>query len=284
MQRYTIARWSRALSVVVAGLLGAPVALHAQAACTIDTARARVETDVIFTLRRMGDADTTNVASVADHLLLAQDLKDLFEAPTSLTFRPWSGTISTVATETLVVAPEENFALEVASDGGLASFVWLTPPSSPELTRAVEAAVRTLGDRRALPASVPGRRGPVRFAFRLGQRTSVMGLMEPKSVALFRAKISALQLDREAAPKRFATLEYPKALRQAGIEGYADLEYVVTAAGRVDPDHVRVLVSSNPSFALSAVTTILDSEFEPAQIQRCPAPSLVRQRLSFRLR
>jgi protein TonB len=74
---------------------------------------------------------------------------------------------------------------------------------------------------------------------------------------------------------------YPEMLRQAGVSGEVELEYVVLESGRVDSASVRVLASTHPAFSEAAREALQRARFKPAHRGAGPVPVTVRQTLHF---
>ena len=58
---------------------------------------------------------------------------------------------------------------------------------------------------------------------------------------------------------------YPAALRQAGMEGSALVQFVVDTSGRVDPQSVTVISSTNALFATAAIEVAKKARFSPGR-------------------
>jgi TonB family protein len=74
---------------------------------------------------------------------------------------------------------------------------------------------------------------------------------------------------------------YPERLRRAGITGEAKLEYVIAYTGRVDTGSVRVIATTDPTFAMSSIEAVLGASFKPALRAGRPVAVLVRQTIRF---
>jgi periplasmic protein TonB len=77
---------------------------------------------------------------------------------------------------------------------------------------------------------------------------------------------------------------YPEALSRTGMSGVVDLEYEVGVDGRVNPASVRVLSSTHPAFASSALESIKGARFRPARRLGRAVAVVVRQRIRFQNR
>jgi protein TonB len=76
---------------------------------------------------------------------------------------------------------------------------------------------------------------------------------------------------------------YPEALRAAGIEGHATLEFVVDTTGRVDPGSIRVIASDADAFVVSVRDALAATRYHPALVGGRPVRQLVRQEFAFAL-
>jgi TonB family protein len=112
-------------------------------------------------------------------------------------------------------------------------------------------------------------------------------------VTLLTAKLAtARQADAGAAElvapgslkiKRAMQLEYPAAAVAKGVEGWVDLEFLVTAEGRVGT--VEVLDSSPPGvFDSAAIAALKRARYEPPRRDGRAVAQRSRVRLSFRLK
>jgi TonB family protein len=78
-------------------------------------------------------------------------------------------------------------------------------------------------------------------------------------------------------------LEYPPALRQAGVTGHVVLEFVIDTTGRVDSTTLRVLETTHDAFTAPARATILGGRFRPGRVRGIKVRVLAEQRLDFRI-
>lgn len=74
---------------------------------------------------------------------------------------------------------------------------------------------------------------------------------------------------------------YPTALRDAGISGAAEIEFVVDTDGRVPADSIHVLFASRDEFSAQAREAISRARFHPGHVDGRPAAMRVRQRFTF---
>jgi TonB family protein len=76
-------------------------------------------------------------------------------------------------------------------------------------------------------------------------------------------------------------LQYPPLLREAGIEGRVEVEFVVNEAGVVDSASIVVISSTNKAFERPAVDVVKSSRFRPATIGGVPTAVRTRQPVVF---
>jgi TonB family protein len=76
---------------------------------------------------------------------------------------------------------------------------------------------------------------------------------------------------------------YPAALRDAGVEGRVELEFVVEVAGRVDSASVVVRSAGAEPFVAAARAAILAARFAPARLRGVPVAARARQAVVFRI-
>jgi TonB family protein len=74
---------------------------------------------------------------------------------------------------------------------------------------------------------------------------------------------------------------YPETLRGSGFYGVVELEYVVSANGRVDEETMDVRTSPHPAFTKAAVDALLAARFRPALRNGRPVAVRVRQSVRF---
>jgi len=95
---------------------------------------------------------------------------------------------------------------------------------------------------------------------------------------------SALAVDSEVVrDPTSAAPAYPDDLRQEGLEGSVEVEFVVDTTGRVDLATVRILQSSHPDFQAAVETALAGMHFRPAWRGWRRVRQLVQQRFAFRL-
>ena len=74
---------------------------------------------------------------------------------------------------------------------------------------------------------------------------------------------------------------YPEMLRQAGIEGFVLLEFVIDTSGHVEEGSLKVLQSTNRAFEGPAKVVITRSLYRPGRVRGQPVRVLVSQRMGF---
>jgi len=101
---------------------------------------------------------------------------------------------------------------------------------------------------------------------------------------LFDSVFSAIAVDSEVVryPGSAAPV-YPDGLREDGLEGLVEVEFVVDTTGRVDMATVKVVQSTHPEFRASVETALTGMQFRPAWRGWRRVRQLVQQRFAFRL-
>lgn len=74
---------------------------------------------------------------------------------------------------------------------------------------------------------------------------------------------------------------YPETLRQSGLSGAVELEYVIRADGRVDASSFRTRASPHPAFTKAAMDALRGARFRPALRGGRAVAVLVRQTIRF---
>lgn len=73
------------------------------------------------------------------------------------------------------------------------------------------------------------------------------------------------QLANPSKTARLVTESYPALLKRSGVQGQAQLQFVVDATGKVEPESVEVVVASMPAFAVAAKGVAPRIEFTPGK-------------------
>lgn len=74
---------------------------------------------------------------------------------------------------------------------------------------------------------------------------------------------------------------YPEAMRQSGVSGAVQLEYVISTDGGVHPGSIRVLRSTHSAFTAAAMEAVRGARFKPARRGGQPVAVLVQQTIRF---
>jgi len=92
---------------------------------------------------------------------------------------------------------------------------------------------------------------------------------------------SPSELDKPAAlssqemTARLLARSYPAALQRAGITGTVQVQFVVDAAGKVEPSSIKVLSSTVPALAEAAAGIVSEIRFKPGQVKGQAVKSVV---------
>ena len=76
---------------------------------------------------------------------------------------------------------------------------------------------------------------------------------------------------------------YPDALREAGIQGEVEMEYVINISGCAEHASIRSISSSHPEFVPPVAAVLRRFRFEPARRGGTRVPQVARQHFSFTL-
>jgi TonB family protein len=98
------------------------------------------------------------------------------------------------------------------------------------------------------------------------------------------AVVAASEVDRLPELLGDLTPRYPDELRRVGLSGATLLEYVIDRDGRVVPGSIRVMRTSHPAFAQSAIESLKRARFNPARRAGRSIAVVVRQRIRFESR
>ncbi len=91
------------------------------------------------------------------------------------------------------------------------------------------------------------------------------------------------RVDQQVRLLRALTVVYPVGLRRLGVTGRVEVEFVVDASGRVEPESIRWLEGSGSGFERGVREALLAARFAPAQVRGVAVRQLVRQAFAFRL-
>jgi TonB family protein len=78
-------------------------------------------------------------------------------------------------------------------------------------------------------------------------------------------------------------LEYPPALRQAGLQGRVTVQAVIDTLGRAEPASLKVIARPNIAFDQSARAYVLHTVFRPARIKGRAVRVLIRVPVDYRI-
>jgi len=74
---------------------------------------------------------------------------------------------------------------------------------------------------------------------------------------------------------------YPRELSEAGISGYAIVDFVIDTTGMAVPSTVVAVQVTHPGFARPAEQAVLTCRYRPERVNGTRVPIRVRQRVSF---
>src|SRR5712692_1595699 len=89
-------------------------------------------------------------------------------------------------------------------------------------------------------------------------------------------------VDERAEVVSAPPLEYPPALRQAGLEGRVTVQAVIDTLGRAEPASLKVIARPNTAFDQSARAYVLHAVFRPARVKGRPVRVLITVPVDYR--
>ena len=78
-------------------------------------------------------------------------------------------------------------------------------------------------------------------------------------------------------------LEYPPALRQAGLQGRVTVQAVIDTLGRAEPASLKVITRPNTAFDKSALAYVLHAVFRPARVKGRAVRVLIKVPVDYRI-
>ncbi len=90
-------------------------------------------------------------------------------------------------------------------------------------------------------------------------------------------------VDEPAAIVSAPPLEYPPALRQAGLQGRVTVQAVIDTLGRAEPASLKVIARPNTAFDQSARAYVLHAVFRPARVKGRAVRVLIRVPVDYRI-
>src|SRR5436309_10793457 len=94
---------------------------------------------------------------------------------------------------------------------------------------------------------------------------------------------SEATVDEPAAIVTAPPLEYPPALRRAGLQGRVTVQAVIDTLGRAEPASLKVIARPNTAFDQSARAYVLHAVFRPARIKGRAVRVLIRVPVDYRI-
>jgi len=93
--------------------------------------------------------------------------------------------------------------------------------------------------------------------------------------ALLDVDSAAVRDPRSAAPT------YPKDMEERGVEGIVRARFVIDSTGLIDPSTIKVLETTNESFARSVRAAMPEMRFRPAMMGTKAVRQLAEQEFAF---
>src|SRR6266852_5650797 len=90
-------------------------------------------------------------------------------------------------------------------------------------------------------------------------------------------------VDERAEIVSAPSLEYPPALRQAGLQGRVTVQAVIDTLGRAEPASLKVIARPNTAFDQSARAYVLHAVFRPARVKGRAVRVLIKVPVDYRI-
>ena len=105
--------------------------------------------------------------------------------------------------------------------------------------------------------------------------------IEPRAIygALSDTPTSYVREDEDAHPP----LDYPPALRHAGLQGRVTVQAVIDTLGRAEPASLKVIMHPNTAFDQSARAYVLQAVFRPARVKGRAVRVLISVPVDYRI-
>jgi TonB family protein len=217
--------------------------------------------------------------------------------------RPFGGVVASVVAHGALLAAlllGSRPAIHVASEFEQRIAEYLFPKDrAPEIGDRTFDQLRIPGGLTESPSSVGGAGPP---AGRDGQRKTndplkqhvdqpVAGstgtpdlIAQQQKIAESLGAFALLDVDSGAVrDPHSAAPAYPKDMEERGIEGAVRVRFVVDSTGRIDLSTIKVLESTNESFAREVRAALPDMRFRPAMIGAHPVRQLSEQGFAFKV-
>ena len=229
---------------------------------------------------------------------LLSEFEKVFRLPSPIGFVAWGGADARDSATSPTMAAEAS--ITIAPDGQLIALALIQSSLVAAVDSALLSGVRaTTQGGGVLPPSVHGIDKPLTVFVGLGVGKPARwdaipdtGPAERPVMPIRRMVELPLRL-LDLPVKRFSSMvsidmersthaRYPEGLSGAGWDGAVDVEYVVSPAGSVIPQTIRVLGGTERRFAAAVLEALKGARFLPARIDGCPVPVLTLQRFEFR--
>ena len=94
---------------------------------------------------------------------------------------------------------------------------------------------------------------------------------------------SEATVDERAEIVSAPPLDYPPALRRAGLQGRVTVQAVIDTLGRAEPASLKVIARPNTAFDQSARAYVLHAVFRPARVKGRAVRVLIRVPVDYRI-
>lgn len=130
-------------------------------------------------------------------------------------------------------------------------------------------------------AATPGAVGYVSSAIELppSVKPVLMELVDDAATRIY----TTFEVDQRPELVSQPTVRYPETLRRRGVEGHVLVEFVVMRDGRVDPNSIEVVETTNDEFSSPAERAVKQMAFRPGRVEGETVAVRVQQSLAFTL-
>ena len=168
--------------------------------------------------------------------------------------------------------------------GGRVALASITSSTgSPEIDEALLRAIAAADSLQMVPPLPENHREPAAL---LRLRVTTTQPTDRVSLPRFRVSLPITWITSPLVPADRLSArppEYPRTLRERGIEGMVIAQFVVDREGRMEPNTLRFLRARHVEFVDAVIRVLPGYRFKPARVGRCPVRQLVQLPFEFRL-
>jgi len=249
-------------------------------ACVLDSAAHRRAFDLYLSLAA---PRTASAEEQEAYQAIAIAIASVFQQPTSVSLPGWPGTfvpfdVDSADPVQAYLGLAGSLELNLDRDGHLVTDAVHVVSGSPEVAFGLRQAVRSAAAQGELPRLTRAQwpqHGRVHFQLLESQRPI------PDAVAIVHVKIQGLAVDELPRLVRPAVGDSPALASDVWDE--AVWEFVIAPTGRAIPSSFSLLKAKFSEYAEAARDILVRSVFQPAMIDGCPVPMLVREAVRFQV-